>query len=33
MHYIAFPDYGNVLSCVVSLGHFCRLELLLLKDY
>ena len=26
MHYITFPDDDNLLSCVFSSGHFCRLD-------
>ena len=26
LHYISFPNDENVLSCIVSAGHFCRLD-------
>ena len=29
MQYISFLDNDNVLSCVVSTGHFCRLDTVL----
>ena len=26
MRYITLPDGDNTLSCIVSTGHFCRLD-------
>ena len=26
MCYVTLPDDANVLSCIVSTGHFCRLK-------